>query len=457
MAIVRCPQCKLPLTDEEARRENCSCGASLLGNAPEDDSKKSPPPAPKPGLRLDLRPLAAGIVFLALGVVGIWLVGRGMLTDGADSSQAKEESLPAPDEPAEPKTADNDSPAPVEAKKTDAVPLTTLKFEETRKPEDQAKKPGPAPFVVPFADPPAKKAKEEPKEPGVLPGHPGGVAAIVYSPDGRLLAVGSQDGTVKVWDAATSAERSTRKAHTGAILALAFSPNGQMLAAGGADKRLVLWELAAAAGLPLWQGQSSAIYAVQFAADGKSLLSGGWDRSVSRWDASTGEARPVLKRQQATGTDLIGAIAFSPDGGKVAWASKDGTVTIWDLQGDRERWRLIGHTGAVVALAFHSDGRLATGSRDLTVKLWDTATGRVQASCRGHRGAVNCTAFSPDGRTLATGSQDGTVKLWDTASGEERATLKEQAQVTAVAFSPDGKTLAVGNRSGTVNLRALPR
>ncbi|MEO5887553.1 MAG: WD40 repeat domain-containing protein, partial [Anaerolineales bacterium] len=180
------------------------------------------------------------------------------------------------------------------------------------------------------------------------------------------------------------------------------------------------------------------VSSVAWSADGR-LASASWDNTVILWDLSTGEPAQTLKGH----TYYVYSVAWSADG-RLASGSVDNTVILWDLSTGEPAQTLKGHTDYVSSVAWSADGRLASGSGDNTVILWDLSTGEPAQTLKGHTGSVSSVAWSADGR-LASGSGDNTVILWDLTTGEPAQTLKGHTDyVTSVAWSADGR-LASGS------------
>jgi RNA polymerase sigma factor (sigma-70 family) len=274
--------------------------------------------------------------------------------------------------------------------------------------------------------------------------------AAAFSPDGRALASGGQDGVIHLWNPATGEEVRHLAGHPGGTLALAFAPDGRRLVSGGQDWVVRVWDVATGEELRQLPGSLHVVPAVAFSPDGQVIASGSDDFRVRLWDADTGrDLYPTAEHQ-----GWIHALEFSPDGKTVAAGGLDGLIRLWDVAGRKEVARIDRGGAAVEGLAFSPDGRtLAALGAVNVVRLVDAADGRERTRCQGHQAIVLAVAWSTDGRVLASGGSDGTVRLWDPDSGKDlRVLVQLQAAVGALAFAPDGKTLAGAANDRTVRV-----
>ena len=285
----------------------------------------------------------------------------------------------------------------------------------------------------------------------------GGINAIQFSPDGIHLAIGTDIG-VWLYDMETGEEKFL---FAGMCQSLAFSPDGRFLANGGGKFRgqeLQLWEMAADRKVPLIGGPFAGS-ALQFSEDSKTLVSlGNGGDTISWLDVETGQGYvKETEVQFGSRTPYPEISALREDKIAIGWA--DGKIQLWDPKTGKVLSTLVeGHVRSadiwvpqVLALAFSPDGtRLASGNKDTTVRLWDI-NNHESMTLQKHTGWTNVLAFSPNGKMLASGSVDKTVQLWDTTTGERLATLTGHVNgITALAFSADGTTLASASADGAI-------
>jgi WD40 repeat protein/DNA-binding SARP family transcriptional activator len=307
-----------------------------------------------------------------------------------------------------------------------------------------------------------------------MDGHFDWLRRVAYSPDGARLATTDGDGHGVILDAVSGKTLLTFPHPTGAVREAAFSPDGTRLATAGEDNTARVWDalngrelltLTGHAEAPPVGGMYAGIPTVAFSPDGRLLASGGADGQAILWDAETGERVLALQVHP----DGIGAtrVAWSPDGTRLAAASDarlvagkpaggEPLVKVWDTASGQALYTLTGLPNRAWALAFSPDGsKLAVGAEANFVKVYDAATGEESRSLAGHSGGVYSVAFSPDGALLATGGHDP-PKLWDLATGQEGVTLQgHTGDVEGLAFSPDGTRLASSSVDGTTRVYTL--
>lgn len=200
-----------------------------------------------------------------------------------------------------------------------------------------------------------------------------------------------------------------------------------------------------------FKGHNAAVTNVAYSTDGKRLASASYDQTVKVWDTTSGEVIHTLKGH----TGMVWSLAFSPDGKRLVSAGWDREARVWDTNSAQELRKISGRA-VIYWLAFSPDGKwLASGNDDGTVQVWDAASGMEKMTFTGHTAGVRGVSFSPDSKRLASASDDRTVKVWDITTSKEVLTSSgHTGPAVSVSFSPDGKHLASagGYRDGTIKL-----
>ncbi len=279
-----------------------------------------------------------------------------------------------------------------------------------------------------------------------MTGHTDAANAVAFAPDGRTLATGSADHTVKLWNTTTHQLAATLAGHTDAVTAVAFAPDGRTLATAGADHTVKLWNTTTHGEIATLTGHTNTVNAVVFSPDGQTLATGSSDGQVRLWDTATRKTTSTIDQNAGT----VMAVAFSPDSRSLAAAGSDRRVRLWSTASRRLMGILTGPQDAVRSLAFSPNGRtLVAAGDDGTPRLWNVSARRALAAMKQGESSLTAATFSPDGHTLATADMEG-VRLWDSRTHHEIGRLNEDAN--AVVFSPDGRTLATVGRYAKVKL-----
>ncbi len=284
----------------------------------------------------------------------------------------------------------------------------------------------------------------------IYKGHTDWVRSIAFSPDGNIIASGSEDGTIRLWEVNSSGCLKVLQGCIGMIFSVAFSPDGTLLASGGDDQMIHVWEVSSGHCLKTLQGHTGRIWSVTFSSDGTFIASGSEDQTVRVWEVSSGRCLKTLQGH----TNWVYSAAFSLDGTLIASGSEDQMVRLWEVSSGHCLKILRGHTDRVWSVAFSPDGNtIASGGNDQMVRLWECRSGRCLKTLQGHTNWVRSVAFSADGTFIASGSEDQTVRVWEVSSGHCLKTLQGHTNwIMSVAFSADGMLIASGGDDQMVHV-----
>jgi WD40 repeat protein len=273
---------------------------------------------------------------------------------------------------------------------------------------------------------------------------------VLFTGDGQRVVTVSGGNTAAIWVwGQTRSTRVTLTGHTSQIQAVAVSRDGRRIATGGPDRSVRVWDAFTGRRLLLLKGRTGKVHAVAFSPDGRWLVIGSDRYAALVCDAGTGRERLQLRGHRGP----VLAAAFSPDGRQLVTGSTDDTIRLWDAANGRERLTLTGGVSRGYGVAYSADGRrIAVSQPDGTVKLWDSS-GRALLTLGPNAGGIMAGAFSPDGRRFVTAGADNTARVWDTGTGREVLALKDQVGIMAAAFSPDGTRIVTGSADGKTQIR----
>jgi len=242
------------------------------------------------------------------------------------------------------------------------------------------------------------------------------VRSVDFSPDGKFLATGAEDKTIKIWDIETERVLKNFEGHEAEIYFLEYSPDGSFLVSGSGDKTVKVWNIEqniCMRTLKSEMEESDGITSVAISHDGRFIAAGSLDHFIKLWDTETGR----MIHQFEGHSDAVYSVVFSPDGKNIATGSLDKTVKIWDLNEKQCRNTLVAHRDFVLSIAYVQDGNwLLSGSKDRTIHFWDLRTYIPEFELRGHRNSIISVAVS-NSETLgqgkcATGSGDYKARIW---------------------------------------------
>lgn len=279
----------------------------------------------------------------------------------------------------------------------------------------------------------------------------GGIIAVAFSPDGKLLAASDIRGDIHVWQIHDGQKLLTLSEHHGWVFSLVFSPNSISLASASTGFVIKLWDISIGTCVQTLSGPANLLNAVMFSPDERMILTPEEDAAIQLWNVDHLELQLASLQGYP---HFARATAVSPDRKTIANSTRDHTIRFWNIRTGKCEKILQSHHPTVRLVAYSSDGNyLASTSLDPIVQIWDLSTNQCLHTLTGHTEGISEVVFSPDSHYLASSSYDHTVKVWNVATGQCLKTLYGHTKkLMAVAFSPDGQTLVSGGDDHVVKL-----
>ncbi|AFY95774.1 WD40 repeat domain-containing protein [Chamaesiphon minutus] len=294
----------------------------------------------------------------------------------------------------------------------------------------------------------------------IFQGHSNWTRALAFSCDGKILASASEDRTVRLWDVQTNRQIATIGPHTHTFRGMKFSRDGRQLAIGCDDCQIRIYNLPGLLADPtatnvdrhchqLLPRHSNWVFSVAYSPDESRLASASADGTVRIWDLATGECLQTLPHEHWAIRTL-----FAPDGRYLVVSGMSPTIYVWDTISGEPIATLNGHRDWIWSIEMSADGRtLFSTGEDRTIRVWDLNTGDCQTVLRGHQQRIWSISLSPDGRHLVSGSEDRSIEIWDLQSGKCVKTINGYSNsIKAIAFVPARDWLASCHRDCTIRL-----
>jgi acyl carrier protein len=278
----------------------------------------------------------------------------------------------------------------------------------------------------------------------VLRGRPGETKSAVFDRQGKRIVTAGSPGVVVVWDAATGKKLATMHNRGNVVYRASFDPQGRRVVTAD-DIGARIWDAKTGA-LLMTLPQPAGSFDTSFTVDGARIVTAGNDGVAQIWDAATGKRLVALPR---SGRYLLRAL-FDPTGRKILAIAGSGAARLWSAAGAKPAKVL----GRVEDAAFDDSGRrLVTAGADGVARIWDAATGRNVVTLAGSGSALTRVAFDPTGRRVVVGHEDGTVSVWIAATGEQIAVLYgHENAVLGVHFDAAGRRIVTASADGTARV-----
>jgi WD40 repeat protein len=283
-----------------------------------------------------------------------------------------------------------------------------------------------------------------------LRGHSKAVKSVSWSHDGSRVISGSEDNTIKIWDANNGELLNTVEGHSAVVSSVSWNHNDSAIVSGSHDKKIKIWDASNGELLCTLEGHSHMVWSVAWSHDGSKIVSGSWDKTIKIWDANSGKSLHTLEGH----INLVSSVSWNRDSSKIISGSADRTINIWNGQNGELLHTLKSHSDAVDSVSWsHDESKIVSGSNDNTIKIWNAGSLELLNTLEGHSSKVTSVLWNHDDSKLVSGSNDRTIKVWDAGNGKLLNTfMGHSSPISSVSWNHDSTKIVSASHDKSLKI-----
>jgi WD40 repeat protein len=282
-----------------------------------------------------------------------------------------------------------------------------------------------------------------------LRGHSKAVWSISWSHDGTRIVSGSDDKTIKIWDANSGELLNTLEGHSKVVSSVSWNHNDSAIASGSHDKTIKIWDTSNGELLRTLEGHSHTVWSIAWNHDGRKIISGSWDKTIKIWDADNGELLNTLEGH----SNLVSSVFWNRDSSRIISGSADGTINIWNGRSGELLHTLTGSDAVASVSWSHDESKIVSGSNDNKIKIWDAGSLELLNTLEGHSSKVTSVMWNHDNSKVVSGSNDKTIKIWDAGNGKLLNNfMGHSSPISSVSWNHDGTKIVSASHDKSLKI-----
>ena len=280
------------------------------------------------------------------------------------------------------------------------------------------------------------------------------INSLVFSTDSKLLVSGNDDATIRIWDLISYKEKMVLQGHNQSVSSVLITKDSKTIISSSRDSTIKFWNIESGQQFDTLEGHTKNVSSIALTEDNSILASGSYDGSVKLWDLNSYKLIKTFKGH----TSPVTVVLFSPNGKNIYSGSGDSSIRLWNIQKEKEEFIFNGSAGVIQSLSLTKDGKtlVSSSSENNIITLWNVESGQIESTLLGDGRYTNSIAITPDDKILISGSVDHIISLWDLEKEKKLTILNGHTSIiTAVAISLDSKTLVSASLDNTIRVMNL--